>query len=153
MSAKDVIVEVLSASRTTYTIEDDIVVVEPIVLEEDFEKVADQILDSLPRLSRDKVKEVLVKNMTKEIIEYDENGNKAYMGKELDWDRVITDICSLIPAGEVVATGEVLGEWHEWGVRAMVLTEDGAGVYPNDVMLEKEGQSGTLIWVPDKEDK
>lgn len=170
MSAKDVIVGVLKSKSkkcTRYINNPNGEVDEVISYSLEFtpDDIAQQILDSLPKLSRDRVEKVLEKNMTIEVIVYDNDGNKTHLGKELDWDRAITDICSLIPEhkwvqttddkgnvivplGEVVATGKVKDDAFEYAGGYKIGGKD-----IDSFFYEHHNQSGTLVWVPDKEEK
>ena len=156
MSAKDTIVKVLEASRTTVRLEDTEIEVNPIVLEEDFEKVAQQIIDSLPRLDRDKVRSLIWK--------WREFCGALHPVTSKRCDKMTDQICSLVPEhkwvqttddrgnvivplGEVVATGEVevYCDEYEGDVTRIGDTE----LYEH--FWNHKGEKGTLIWVPDKE--
>ena len=116
MSAKDTIVEVLKANRDSYTINDDMRVTDPIVLEEDFEKVADQILDSLPKLSREISSEYIIEKLNEdefdaELYLFLDDEEVTFRNAEYQETRicmledlcneiikkVVTKICSLVP--------------------------------------------------------
>lgn len=135
MSAKDVIVGVLKpyiSAIGSYVSDKE--------KERLCKEIAQQILDSLPRLDRDKVEEI-VKNA------WDNRRFGCGDIEEIINNNVIDQICSLIPAGEVVATGEVevYCDEYEGDVTRIGDTE------LHEHFWNHKGEKGTLIWVPDKE--
>jgi len=194
MSAKDTIVKVLQ-KNTRYVTQDDIssspfVKTPEAIFEEDISDTAQQILDSLPRLSRDRVNG-LIKRAEFEISK-DDTEQYIYEIRETDLNILIDQICSLIPeqqtpqevaeeifggkmrsltkeemktekeyekkhyqvcnltpAGEVIATGKLINE-----VNINKPGSDYPKVWICDIakkLINRVGQSGKLIWVPDKE--
>lgn len=161
MSAKDTIVKVLQ-KNTRYVTQDDIssspfVKTPEAIFEEDISDTAQQILDSLPKLDKKEVKKLAIKLLV------DKYSPAGYSEKDID--EIVDQICSLIPEhkwvqttddkgnvivplGEVVATGEVKDDAFEYAGGYKIGGKD-----IDSFFYEHHNQSGTLVWVPDKEDK
>ena len=70
-----------------------------IIEEVNVEEIVDLILDSLPKLDKKEVKKLAIKLLV------DKYSLAGYAEKDID--EIVNKICSLIPAGEVIAEGIV----------------------------------------------
>ena len=111
----------------------------------DVTRIAKAIADALPKLDKEKVRELTMKLLI------DKYSPAGYAEKDID--EIVDQICSLVPAGEVIARGRYEGLMGGDKIKHTAVTiclKDGVITKkPKDSMF---GQLGTLIWVPDKED-
>jgi len=108
-----------------------------------------QILDSLPKLSKKEVWE-LFDNAEFEISQG--VGDWNWEIKEKDLEELITKICSLIPAGKVIAEGKydgLIGKEKD-GLTTITISFK-QGKINNKLDDNMFGKEGKLVWVPDKE--
>ena len=66
---------------------------------EDFmDKIADDILSLIPpqpKMNEQKIREIIENNVTIPVIEWDDDGNKTQIGKELNFDKAVSQLSKL----------------------------------------------------------